>query len=49
VVGQIDDRYPPALSTALVLGLWLYAANVCLLLGDELNNLDRPLDGDGHD
>lgn len=34
---QLAEQYPPALSTAVVLGLWLYGANLSLLLGAELN------------
>ncbi|MDP8969169.1 MAG: YihY/virulence factor BrkB family protein [Actinomycetota bacterium] len=37
LAGSLARRYPPALSTAVVVGLWLYAANACLLLGDEWN------------
>lgn len=33
----LAQKYPSGLSTALVLGLWLYAANLSLLLGDEYN------------
>lgn len=35
--GKFAEQYPPALSTAVVLGLWLYGANLSLLLGAELN------------
>lgn len=35
--GSLAQNYPAGLSTALVLGLWLYAANLSLLLGDEYN------------
>lgn len=35
--GGLAQSYPAGLSTALVLGLWLYAANLSLLLGDEYN------------
>lgn len=35
--GSLARNYPAGLSTALVLGLWLYAANLSLLLGDEYN------------
>lgn len=35
--GSLARSYPAGLSTALVLGLWLYAANLSLLLGDEYN------------
>lgn len=38
---QLAQRYPPALSTAVVLGLWLYAANISLLLGEAYNALRR--------
>lgn len=41
VAGQLSNHYPPALSTAVVLGLWLYGANLSLLLGAELNNVRR--------
>lgn len=34
---SLAQNYPAGLSTALVLGLWLYAANLSLLLGDEYN------------
>lgn len=34
---QLAEQYPPALSTAVVLGVWLYGANLSLLLGAELN------------
>jgi len=34
---QFAQQYPPTLSTAVVLGLWLYGANLSLLLGAELN------------
>lgn len=37
VADQLAQQYPPALSTAVVLGLWLYGANLSLLLGAELN------------
>lgn len=37
VAGALAAQYPPALSTAVVLGLWLYGANLSLLLGAELN------------
>lgn len=33
----LTDRYPPALTTAIVLGLWIYGANIALLLGAEYN------------
>lgn len=33
----LSGHYPPALSTAVVVGLWLYGGNVSLLLGAELN------------
>lgn len=36
---QLAGHYPPSLSTAIVVGLWLYGANACLLLGDEWNTL----------
>ncbi|HWB72803.1 MAG TPA: YihY/virulence factor BrkB family protein [Egibacteraceae bacterium] len=36
---QLAGHYPPSLSTAIVVGLWLYGANACLLLGDEWNAL----------
>lgn len=36
---QLAEQYPPALSTAVVLGLWLYGANLSLLLGAELNTV----------
>jgi membrane protein len=37
-VGEgIAEQYPPTLTTAIILGLWLYAANLALLLGDEYN------------
>lgn len=39
---QFAQRYPPALATAVVIGLWLYAANISLLLGEEYNALRRP-------
>lgn len=35
--GKYADQYPPALSTAVVLGVWLYGANLSLLLGAEWN------------
>lgn len=35
--GTLAGDYPPGLSTVLALGLWLYAANLSLLLGDEYN------------
>lgn len=41
VAGQFAERYPPALSTAVVLGLWLYGANLSLLLGAEWNTARR--------
>jgi membrane protein len=31
----IADQYPPALTTAIIIGGWLYAANASLLLGAE--------------
>ena len=37
--GELAQQYPPALSTAVVLGLWLYGANFSLLLGAELNTI----------
>lgn len=37
IAEQFAEQYPPALSTAVVLGLWLYGANLSLLLGAELN------------
>ncbi|HVM12872.1 MAG TPA: YihY/virulence factor BrkB family protein [Egibacteraceae bacterium] len=39
VADQFAEQYPPALSTAVVLGLWLYGANLSLLLGAELNTV----------
>lgn len=36
---SIAQKYPPSLTTAVVLGLWLYAGNVCLLLGAEYNEV----------
>lgn len=38
---QLADQYPPALSTAVVLGLWLYFANTALLLGEQYNAIRR--------
>lgn len=38
---QLAERYPPALATAVVIGLWLYAANLSLLLGEEYNGIRR--------
>jgi membrane protein len=35
----LADQYPPALTTSIVLGLWLYAANSALLLGAEYNEV----------
>lgn len=41
-VGEgLSESYPPALTTAVVLGLWLYGANAALLLGAEYNALRR--------
>lgn len=37
IAGKFAEQYPPALSTAVVLGLWLYGANLSLLLGAEVN------------
>jgi membrane protein len=37
----IAEQYPPTLTTAIILGLWLYAANLALLLGDEYNAYRR--------
>lgn len=37
LAGGLAKRYPPTLSTALVIGAWLYAGNIGLLLGAELN------------
>lgn len=37
VADELAEQYPPTLSTAVVLGLWLYGANLSLLLGAELN------------
>lgn len=37
VADDLATHYPPSLSTAVVLGLWLYGANLALLLGAELN------------
>jgi membrane protein len=31
------QKYPPSLATAVIIGLWLYAGNLCLLLGAEYN------------
>lgn len=33
----LASRYPPSLATAVLLGLWLYGANLSLLLGAEYN------------
>lgn len=39
-LGQgLTDTYPPALTTIIVLGLWIYGSNVSLLLGAEHNEL----------
>jgi membrane protein len=35
----LAERYPPSLTTAVVLGLWLYGANTALLLGAEYNEV----------
>lgn len=37
VAESAAQQYPPTLSTAVVLGLWLYGANLSMLLGAELN------------
>lgn len=41
VADDLAEQYPPALSTAVVLGVWLYGANLSLLLGAELNTARR--------
>jgi membrane protein len=38
---RLTDSYPPALTTAIVLGLWIYGANTALLLGAEYNESRR--------
>ncbi len=38
---KLTDSYPPALTTAIVLGLWIYGANTSLLLGAEYNEARR--------
>jgi membrane protein len=35
--GDFGEQYPEQLTTAIVLGLWLYVVNTALLLGAELN------------
>lgn len=37
VAESISQRYPPSLSTAVVLGLWLYGMNASMLLGAVYN------------
>lgn len=41
LVDSLSQQYPPTLSTAMVIGLWLYGANLSLLLGAELNAARR--------
>lgn len=49
---QLAEQYPPALSTAVVLGLWLYFANTALLFGEQYNAIrrrrERPEEERGH-
>lgn len=35
----LAEQYPPSLTTAIVIGIWLYAANGSLLLGAEYNEV----------
>lgn len=39
--GGLGEQYPPALTTSIILGLWLYGANASLLLGAVYNHLRR--------
>lgn len=45
----IAEQYPPALVTAVVIGLWLYLANSALLLGAEWNQIRQDLPGERSD
>jgi membrane protein len=46
-VGEgLAERYPPALTTSIVLGIWLYGANIALLLGAEYNEVHWERRGD---
>jgi membrane protein len=53
VSGDVTEDYPEQLTTAIVLGFWLYALNTALLLGAEYNGVrrrraqhgDEPVDG----